>query len=168
VLLVGLATYLIVFNLNNIVNFCGRVYCSYKMKIIEQMKHDPNGEWKEKGRQFSIFRPKNDNKKPSEWMVGLFALRKLVGALRVDLRRMLQRKSGQQQAEVNAATTREDILDGPDLPFLQEGVQAINPGVAQSVDATELGTRTLLGKPLAKLRRAFRRGNALQGTGTDV
>jgi len=54
VLLVGLTTYLIVFNLNNIVIFCGGVYCSYKMKVIENMKSDPNSKWKEKGPVFDF------------------------------------------------------------------------------------------------------------------
>ncbi|KAE9364562.1 hypothetical protein N431DRAFT_108587 [Stipitochalara longipes BDJ] len=156
VILVGLTTYLIVFNLNNLVGFCGRIYCSYKTKLIQQMKNEPGSGWKEKGRQFSIFRPRSEIRKPSEWIIGLFILRKLFRTFSISPRRMIHRKPQKEQTEVN--TSIESVLDGPDLPFLQEGVPSTSIEEARNVNTTKTSTRLPLGERLTRLRKAFRRG----------
>ena len=77
--LVGLSTYLLVFNLNNVVELCSRVYRKRKLLLIELMQKDLDKKWKETGQKFTSFQPKQEKRKPSEWMLGFFVLHKAFG-----------------------------------------------------------------------------------------
>jgi hypothetical protein len=79
--LVALATYLITFNLNNVVRILrGAVNALYqprKKALVEIMMKDENDEWKETGKRFDAYRLVRPDDTPSEWNIPLFALRQI-------------------------------------------------------------------------------------------
>jgi len=79
--IVGLGTYVVVFNLNNMVNFVGRIYGRHKKQLISLMIDDKDSGWKELGRRFATFQPKQEKIKPTEWMIVLFILHRLRRAI---------------------------------------------------------------------------------------
>jgi hypothetical protein len=74
IILVAFGTYFIVFNLNNVVGCCERLYTKRKRHLIEEMRRDPDKSWSEQGKRFVTFHPKQENVKPSEWTIILFVL----------------------------------------------------------------------------------------------
>lgn len=74
VLLVGLGTYFMVFNLNSMVAFCGRWYSLTKARVVDSMKADIDDKWAEIGRRFVASSPdtEEERKVPSEWRLVLF------------------------------------------------------------------------------------------------
>ncbi|KAH8805866.1 hypothetical protein F5884DRAFT_640416, partial [Xylogone sp. PMI_703] len=74
--IVGLVTYIIVFNLNSFVGLYSRIYDRRKQIIIEQMKNDDNQVWREYAKKFAAVQPKLEYHKASEWIIGSFLLHK--------------------------------------------------------------------------------------------
>ncbi|KAL8937963.1 MAG: hypothetical protein Q9216_004149 [Gyalolechia sp. 2 TL-2023] len=70
---VGLATYLIVLNLNRLAAGCATYYAFRKQIIVQQMKNDTR--WKNIGRRFEQYQPLTiPQLKPSEWLVAIYWL----------------------------------------------------------------------------------------------
>jgi len=79
--LVALFTYLIVFNLNTLVNLSKKVYREQRGKLIDSMSTDAESVWREEGRRFKSFQPRLKREKPSEWWIVVFVFRKLGSGL---------------------------------------------------------------------------------------
>jgi hypothetical protein len=77
IIIVALATYLVVFNLNSIVYLSGTVYNAQKSNLLSRMKSDSSTYWKSRGEEFEAFsfKPRSEVVKPSEWLVGFYFLR---------------------------------------------------------------------------------------------
>lgn len=79
IIIVALATYLIMFNINTLVVLAGRTYAAHKRTLVRAMKHDRGAHstvWRERGRRFEVFRPHaqhHERLQPSEWLVPLYA-----------------------------------------------------------------------------------------------
>ncbi|KAL9120721.1 MAG: hypothetical protein Q9187_002719 [Circinaria calcarea] len=71
---VGTATYLIVLNINTLVQSFSRLYQARKSNLVNAMKTDPEELWKLRGQRFEIFRPRHENPQPSEWYMLLYAM----------------------------------------------------------------------------------------------
>jgi hypothetical protein len=81
IIIVALATYMIVFNLNALVLAFSTVYESHKASLIASMKSEIGSEyWKERGERFENFqfRPKAGVAKPTEWLLWGYTLRRCV------------------------------------------------------------------------------------------
>ncbi|KAL9102390.1 MAG: hypothetical protein Q9163_002456 [Psora crenata] len=74
ILIVALATYLVMFNINSLVQGLGRLYNMQKTRLVHAMKNDRKDLWKLRGQRFEVFRPKHENPEPSEWYIPLYAL----------------------------------------------------------------------------------------------
>ncbi|KAF2184726.1 hypothetical protein K469DRAFT_578976 [Zopfia rhizophila CBS 207.26] len=77
-IIVGFATYVIVFNLENIAGLSGRIYHNWRANLVKVMQEDSSQEWKTLGQRFEEFRPNNDRKRPSEWRIVLYQMRMLM------------------------------------------------------------------------------------------
>lgn len=79
IIIIGLTTYAIVFNLNNLVLQFSRSYQSLRDHLVSQMKEvkDESEFWKEKGERFDVFRPQHEKPHPSEWWIVIFLTRAL-------------------------------------------------------------------------------------------
>ncbi len=77
---VGISTYLIVFNLNNLVLQCSKAYSSVRSHLVAQMKSSRNGSgfWSKKAKRFNAFKPQHEKAHPSEWWIAIFLVRTLV------------------------------------------------------------------------------------------
>jgi hypothetical protein len=75
--LVAIFTYLIVFNLNTLVNLSKRIYRKQRSGLIESMSTDPDSGWQEEGRRLKSFQPRQESENPSEWRIVVFLCRKL-------------------------------------------------------------------------------------------
>jgi hypothetical protein len=74
-IIVGLSTYLIVFNLNNLVLHVSKLYQSFRDQLIGRMKHKDDkdwGFWSDEGARFDVFKPQHDQAHPSEWWRFIF------------------------------------------------------------------------------------------------
>ena len=74
IIIVALATYFVMFNINSLSQGFSRVYEVKKKHVVRAMKYDRNGAWKRRGQRFEVFRPKHENPEPSEWYIPLYAL----------------------------------------------------------------------------------------------
>lgn len=84
IVLVGLGTYFVVFNLNNIVTHGSRAYQPIRRRIVDDMKEpkpkdagskqkdSSPGFWSEHGEKLDLFTPKHEKIRPSEWWVFIF------------------------------------------------------------------------------------------------
>lgn len=72
--IVGIVTYLIVFNLNTIVRVLRVAYSKPREETIKKMKKSKVEEWQARGKEFDKFnfRSKTEGAKPSEWFVGWY------------------------------------------------------------------------------------------------
>ena len=79
IIIIGLTTYAIVFNLNNLVLQFSRSYQSLRDRLVSQMKEvkDESRFWTEKGERFDVFRPQHEKPHPSEWWIVIFLTRTL-------------------------------------------------------------------------------------------
>lgn len=71
-MVVGMSTYVIVFQLNNLVYHTSSTYNPMREMIITRMKNDSREHWASKGKQFATLQPKHETLKPSEWWILLF------------------------------------------------------------------------------------------------
>lgn len=67
-LVVGLVTYSVVFNLNHIVQFVSIQYLLFRETIVDQMKDDGE-DWNKLSSRFKEFKLQRFNTSPSEWWV---------------------------------------------------------------------------------------------------
>lgn len=77
--LVGLGTYIIVFNLNNIVRTVGKQYKQVRSSVMKSMREDDSPIWKGTGDVFYRYELKASPQttKPSEWWILLYQLRSI-------------------------------------------------------------------------------------------
>ena len=162
-ILVGISTYLLVFNLNNVVEFCSRVYSKRKLLLIELMQKDLDKEWKETGQKFTSFQPKQEKRKPSEWMLVLFVFYKVFS--RFQFTKGLSEKEKQKKMRSN----REGSMPyWPDLPLPEEPAQATNLSKVQSTGESEVRKKSSTRGRFARLSIMFRRGAFSPGTTANV
>ena len=73
--LVAATTYLIVFNLNHLVQSARVRYKVLQRKIIQQIKEELTTEtWEQRAKNFERFEPDRQDTKPSEWYILLAAI----------------------------------------------------------------------------------------------
>jgi hypothetical protein len=80
-ILVGLTTYILVFNLRSIVDATQSRYLRWKNSLVREMKGDKNKKWQATGERFERFRSRMVSKdtRPSEWSIAAFYVRKVLG-----------------------------------------------------------------------------------------
>jgi hypothetical protein len=66
--LVGLVTFIVVFNLGNIAGLVGEVYHRHRTRLLEKMGNDSNEGWRNRRDQFGEYNP-NVERKGSEWVI---------------------------------------------------------------------------------------------------
>jgi hypothetical protein len=158
VIIVGLGTYFVVFNLNNVVNFCNRIYDKRKKKLIAQMKQDPDNRWSEQGQRFATFKPKQENFKPSEWVIGLFIIHKITKwfTFRGLFRRKPKPLMKEEQGETDSGHEWSGFPDpvDPDLP---------KNGDPPKIRKMQIKEKAGAKGPLSRLSKVFRR-DALSST----
>lgn len=75
--IVAMMTYIITFNLNNLAGVFHMAYAPRRDKLVEQMEQDPK--WSTLGHRFKVFqRSQSGEHKPSELMVLVFSMRRMV------------------------------------------------------------------------------------------
>ncbi|KAL6720377.1 hypothetical protein ACLMJK_002298 [Lecanora helva] len=74
--IVGLVTYLIVFNLDFVARKFSRSYENFKVNTIRKMRREQNEAWRQLGRHYDFFRPTHDYEKPTDWYFLLYMLRR--------------------------------------------------------------------------------------------
>jgi len=93
---VGILTYVVVFNLNQIVKFWKSSYRRLKSSAVKKMQADERSMWKEMGDLFQKYKPRNTNEmaKPSEWWIPIYMLRRILdlGPSTERLRQTFRRK----------------------------------------------------------------------------
>jgi hypothetical protein len=67
-------TYIIVFTLNNIADYCNGLYESFQMKVVDRMKGEGPEEmgknrWSDRAERFRSFGPKKSRQTPSAWRI---------------------------------------------------------------------------------------------------
>jgi hypothetical protein len=72
---VGVATCLIVFNLDVLSSKYKGIYHKRRDAIVEQMINENSPPWKKMGEQFFEFKPTSENKVPSEWWIIIYPIR---------------------------------------------------------------------------------------------
>jgi hypothetical protein len=77
--IVAMATYIIVFNLNSMVKSAQTRYLRFKGNIVEEMVRDKHTPWVETGHRFNGYKPRNTPKEshPSEWWILAYQTRKI-------------------------------------------------------------------------------------------
>jgi hypothetical protein len=75
---IGLVTYIIVFNLNQMVKFGKTNYQHLKTGMFDTMQKDKREPWSKKGELFHRHRPRAnaEQAKPSEWWILVYILQK--------------------------------------------------------------------------------------------
>lgn len=73
-LLVAIATYLVVCNLDRLVQSGGDAYKTIKARVISRMKEEQKGPWETRAARFDRFEPQRKDDKPTEGYILLAAL----------------------------------------------------------------------------------------------
>lgn len=76
-IVVGIATYVVVLNLDTIASKVRKHYDKQKRNVIQQMQNEPQKDWRKLGERFEEFKPSMEKKVPSEWWICVFIIRKL-------------------------------------------------------------------------------------------
>ncbi|KAE9366544.1 hypothetical protein N431DRAFT_349848, partial [Stipitochalara longipes BDJ] len=162
-ILVGLSTYLLIFNLNNVVEFCSRVYSKRKFLLIELMQNDLDKKWKETGQKFTSFQPKQEKRKPSEWMLVLFVFHKAFGSFQ------FTKKLSEKEKQEKMRSNKEGSMPyWPDLPLPEELTHTTDLSVVQSPGTGEVRKKSSTRGRFARLSIMFRRGAFSPGTTANV
>jgi hypothetical protein len=74
--LVGIMTYVIVFNMMNISGILGQRYNEHRKRLLDQMQIDPSKIWNTRRKRFEEFTP-NIERKTSEWWVIAYGIREM-------------------------------------------------------------------------------------------
>ena len=149
--LVPLTTYLIVFNLNNLVRLWSGAYSKYKRSLVVQMKQDSDVKWSEQGKRFEIFRPKAEKMDPSDWMVVLFVFHKgfeILGLSKLFKKKPSRRRSSQ---------TREYKRQPLDLSILNEASDPSVGSKSEVVKSSIAKPPTSIFRRISKLSSIFRK-----------
>jgi len=79
IIIVGLGTYVIVFNPNNLVIQSAKSYQILRDQLVKELKvaKDEKDFWLIKGGRFDAFQPQHEKAHPSEWWVMIFLFRTL-------------------------------------------------------------------------------------------
>lgn len=149
--LVPLTTYVIVFNLNNLVRLWSGAYSKYKRSLVVQMKQDSDVRWSEQGKRFEIFRPKAEKMDPSDWMVVLFVFHKAFKAL--GLSSILQKKPSRRRSSGMREHKRQPL----DLSILNEVGDPSAGGKSEEVKSSTTKPPTSIFRGISKLSSIFRR-----------
>lgn len=160
-ILVGLGTYLIVLNLNNVVGLCARLYDKWKNGVVERMTRDENSNWSEAGKRFATFQPKHEKLKPSDWTLGLFVLRGIFRGLGFKKRTERKGKEGLEARAVSMGN------NWPNLSFsvgFDTQRQEKEPAETEASAKEKASPRS----GLASFSKVFRRGALSKGISTDV
>lgn len=82
---VALATYILVFNLNNLVKAAQTSYLRFKGNIVDRMMRERHLAWSETGLKFNRYKPRNSptESHPSEWWIFVYQARKTLQFLRL-------------------------------------------------------------------------------------
>jgi hypothetical protein len=161
VILVGIGTYLVVFNLNNFVGLCSRFYDRRKRGIIKLMKEDEDSAWREQGKRFEGARPKKERHKPSEWMIVLFILHRIAKGLR--FKRRVEKKR-MERKEINEAKK------GPEEPWMDLTLpeSLMKEGETSQVSESDAREEASVKSRLKGVRRIFGRNSGLKNCSSDV
>ncbi|MCJ1390302.1 hypothetical protein MMC18_003160 [Xylographa bjoerkii] len=108
ILSVGIATYIVVLNINTIVHSSHALYNSQKRHLIRAMKADDAAPWRERGKRFEIFKPKHESVRPSEWYLPLYALLRIGSMTRVWRSTRGRRPPSRAAARVHTKTAKEE------------------------------------------------------------
>ncbi len=108
--IVAAFTYLAVFNLNNIVEIGQKSYKWYKESTIQSMREDLDPKWRTRAKNFSYFRPRLARPGPTNWLLPVYTVRKLAGALRRQ-RPDLPEIQGSSTARPNVVSPRDRASD---------------------------------------------------------
>ncbi len=78
--IVAVATYIIVFNLNSLVKGAQNSYLRFKGNLVEEMMRERHLAWMEVGAKFHRYKPRNAPKEahPSEWWIFVYQTRKIL------------------------------------------------------------------------------------------
>lgn len=104
ILSVGIATYLIVLNINTLVQSSHTLYNSQKRRLVSAMKADNAAYWRKRGKRFDVFKAKHESIGPSEWYLPLYAVLR-IGQLRHLWRRKSTRTSPTGASRVTQSDT---------------------------------------------------------------
>ena len=134
------------------VNFCSRFYDKHKKKLIAQMKRDPDDRWHEQGKRFATFKPKQEKFKPSEWVIGLFILHKMVKwfVFKGRFNRTLKPPIKEDIRETSSAQEWSGISDPVDLDFNKTGE-------VPKIRKMQIKKKAVTKGPLSRLSMVFRR-----------
>jgi hypothetical protein len=164
-IIVGLGTYFVVFNLNNMVNICKSIYTRQKSRIVEQMKSETSKDWNQQAKRFEAFRPKLENVKPSEWKIVHFIIYKTFGELKKKVHFRSSTTRGRPKSSGWNTTTT--VADLPALPFPCEATP-INTTVEQVTITEETPKKSSIAGGLGRLSIIFRRGALSKTHATGV
>ena len=146
------------FNLNNMVNFTNRLYDMRKKKLIAQMRQDADARWNEQGKRFAAFKPKQENLKPSEWVIGLFILHQIIKWL--TFRWIFKKKSKPPREEdPGEVHSLQQVSGFPDVADVDLSKKEDPPKITKM----QIKERATAQGPFSKLSKVFRRG-ALSST----
>jgi uncharacterized protein YaeQ len=126
------------------------------------MQKDLDKKWKETGQKFTSFQPKQEKRKPSEWMLVLFVFHKAFG--RFQFTKRLSEKEKQEKMRSNKEGS---MPYWPDLPLPEELAQATDLSKVQSTGAGEVRKSSTRSR-FARLSIMFRRGAFSPGTTANV
>lgn len=76
-IVVGVATYTVVLNLDTLASKVRKHYDAQKRKVIQQMQTEPQLDWRKLGERFEEFKPLMEKRVPSEWWICIFIIRRL-------------------------------------------------------------------------------------------
>jgi len=127
------------------------------------MQKDLNKKWKETGQRFTSFQPKQEKRKPSEWMLVLFVFYKAFG--RFQFTKRISEKEKQEIIRSNKEGSTQYWLG---LPLPKEPVQATDLSNVQSTGASEVRQKSSTRGRFARLSIMFRRGAFSPDTTANV
>jgi hypothetical protein len=152
--IVGLVTYSIVFNLNNIAQSIFNRYDYLKKGLISRMKYDDES-WRELSRRFDGFRPQRLNTTPSEWWILWYIVVLPYKQAMKWLERLLRNRNqfGDRETATNSTTWdggQDDWLHHTPLPQeVQDHTAAgSNLGCAESDSGTRLENLSTVADPM--------------------
>jgi len=112
---VALATYILVFNLNNLVKSAQDSYLRFKGNIVDQMMREKRLAWMETGLKFNRYKPRNTPKEssPSEWWIFVYQTRKMLQFLRLWRRsEYVEEESMSEKSDDGKSSRRQSELGG--------------------------------------------------------
>jgi uncharacterized protein YaeQ len=127
------------------------------------MQKDLDKKWREEGQRFTSFQPKQEKRKPSEWMLILFVLHKAFGRFQ-----FTKRLSEEEKQEKIRSNKEGSISYWPDLPLPEELAQSTDLAKVQSTGAAEVRKKSSIRDSFARLSMVFRRGAFSPGTSAHV